>query len=156
MQEEAQRKQEAVGWVGGGRGQRGHGVDTVSLPSEAGCPAPSALPLLAHHAQVVHEAGPMGPNVGRCTGQRLHADLLAAVQLPDSAYHHVHGIKHQGSRQLGRGQRWGGAGKRQLSWGTPKALWCYPEPLGDSLFRNVKPCGSRVRTSFWVSFLRNV
>lgn len=40
MQEEAERKQEAVGGVGGGRGQRGHGVDTVSPPSEAGCPAP--------------------------------------------------------------------------------------------------------------------
>lgn len=39
MQEEAQRKQEAVGGVGSGRGQRGHG-DTVGPPSEASCPAP--------------------------------------------------------------------------------------------------------------------
>lgn len=60
----------------------------------------------------------MGPNVCRCTGQWLHTDLLAAVQLPDGTHHYVHGIKHQGSRQLREGQRWDGTGKRQLSQGS--------------------------------------
>lgn len=92
--------------------QGGHG-ECPSLRQTALPPRPSPLP--AHHAQVVHEAGPVGPNVGRRTGQRLHADLLAAVQLPDGAHYHMHGVKHQGRRQLqgdGRGrQRWGRTGE---------------------------------------------
>lgn len=63
-------------------------------------PATSMPFALAHHAKVVHEAGPMRPNVGRSAGQWLNANLLASVQLSDSAYHHVHSVKHQGCGQL--------------------------------------------------------
>ena len=97
---EAQGEQEEGARVGGGgTGQGARRVDTVSTappPRQAATP-PRPSPLPAHHAQVVHEAGPVGPNVGRRTGQRLHTDLLAAVQLPDGAHHHVHGVEHQGS-----------------------------------------------------------
>lgn len=70
----------------------------------------------------------MGPNVGRRTGQWLHTDLLAAVQLPDGAHHHMHGIKHQGSRQLSGGQGWGGTGKRQLSQRSLEPPAATPSP----------------------------
>lgn len=109
--EEAQRKQEALVGLEVRERAKGQKVDTVSPPLVAGL-SPSALPLPAHHAQVVHEAGPMGPNVGRRTGQWLHTDLLAAVQLSDGAHHHMHSIKHQGSRQL----RWA-----EVEWDREKA-----------------------------------
>lgn len=74
-------------------------MNSVPAPDSAPCRLGVAcrVPTAPHHAQVVHEAGPVGPNVGRRTGQRLHADLLAAVQLPDGTHHHMHGVKHQGS-----------------------------------------------------------
>lgn len=100
-----------VGLVAGERaeGPQGGHSECPSLRWTALPPRPAPLP--AHHAQVVHEAGPMGPNVGRRTGQRLHAYLLAAVQLPHGAHHHVHGVKHQGRRQLGWGAEVGQEGE---------------------------------------------
>lgn len=56
----------------------------------------------AHHAQVVHEAGSVLPDERGGAAERLHADLLTAVQLPHGAHHHVNGVKHQGRRQLER------------------------------------------------------
>ena len=55
-----------------------------------------------YHAQVVHEAGPVLPDECGGAAQWLHADLLAPVQLPHSAHHHVDGIEHQGRRKLRR------------------------------------------------------
>ena len=86
----------------------------------------------------------MGPNVGRRTGQRLHTDLLAAVQLPDGTHHHMHGVKHQGSRQLGGG-RWGG-GQRRGTGGKDgvqprearSSVVFTPKPSDIALSRNVK------------------
>lgn len=43
----------------------------------------------------------MLPDLGRATGQRLHADLLAAVQLLHGAHHGVHSIEQQGRGELG-------------------------------------------------------
>lgn len=104
-----------MGLIAGERaeGPQGGHSECPSLRRAALPPRPSPLP--AHHAQVVHEAGPVGPNVGRRTGQWLHADLLAAVQLPDGTHHHVHGVKHQGCRQLGGGRGGGRMAERQLS-----------------------------------------
>lgn len=82
----------------GGAGSGVRGGHSECPRARGRLPPPWPTPLRAHHAQVVHKAGPVGPNVGRRTGQRLHADLLAAVQLPDGAHHHMHGVKHQGSR----------------------------------------------------------
>lgn len=60
----------------------------------------------AHHAQVVHQAGAVLPDLGRAAGQGLHADLLAPVQLLHGAHHGVHGVKQQGGGELrGKGRK---------------------------------------------------
>lgn len=48
-----------------------------------------------YHAQVVHQAGPMLPDLRRGAAERLHSDFLTAVQLPHRSNHHMHGIEHQ-------------------------------------------------------------
>lgn len=76
-------------------------------------------PVAPHHTQVVHEAGAVLPDLGRAAGQRLHADLLAAVELLHGGDHGVDSVKQQGRGQLGGGgrraggQRRGGPGRRR-------------------------------------------
>lgn len=57
---------------------------------------PAGGPAAPHHAQVVHEAGAMLPDLGRATGQGLHTNLLAAVQLLHCCHHSIDGVKQQG------------------------------------------------------------
>lgn len=75
------------------------------------CQPPRVHPSLpassspAHHAQVVHQAGAVLPDLGRAAGQGLHADLLAPVQLLHGAHHGVDGVKQQGGGELrGKGR----------------------------------------------------
>lgn len=58
----------------------------------------------------------MLPDLGRAAGQRLHADLLAPVELLHRGDHSIDGIKQQGRGQLGGGGRWAG-GQRQEAQG---------------------------------------
>lgn len=67
---------------------RGLEQSTPSLPCRA-----LAAP---HHAQVVHEARAMLPDLGRAAGQGLHADLLAPVELLYRGHHSIDGVKQQG------------------------------------------------------------
>ena len=66
------------------------------------CTAMCAAPVVmaTHHAQVVHEAGAVLPDLWRSAAQRLHADLLAAVEFAHGAHHHVHRVEHQRRREL--------------------------------------------------------
>lgn len=48
-----------------------------------------------YHAQVVHQAGPVLPDLRRGAAERLHSDFLTAVQLPHRPHHHMHRIEHQ-------------------------------------------------------------
>lgn len=48
-----------------------------------------------YHAQVVHEAGPVLPDLRRGAAERLHSDFLTAVQLPHRPHHHMHRVEHQ-------------------------------------------------------------
>lgn len=75
------------------------------------CQLPRAHPSLpassspAHHAQVIHQAGAVLPDLGRAAGQGLDADLLAPVQLLHGAHHGVDGVEQQGGGELrGKGR----------------------------------------------------
>lgn len=74
---------------------------------------PCEAPAAPHHAQVVHEAGAMLPDLGRAAGQRLHADLLAPIELLHRGDHSVDSVKQQGRGQLGAGGRRAGGSSRR-------------------------------------------
>lgn len=77
-------------------------------------PTPCRAPAAPHHAQVVHEARAVLPDLGRAAGQGLHADLLAPVQLLHRSHHSIDGVKQQGRGELGEGgQRAGGAEREE-------------------------------------------
>ena len=77
-------------------------MNSVPAPDSAPCRLGVAcrVPTAPHHAQVVHEAGAVLPDLGRAAGQGLHTDLLAAVQLLHRGHHSIDGIKQQGRGQL--------------------------------------------------------
>lgn len=77
-------------------------------------------PATPYHAQVVHEAGAMLPDLRRATGQGLHTNFLAPVQFLHCRHHSIDSVKQQGRGELGegrgqfsdRGGHVGGTGRR--------------------------------------------
>lgn len=57
----------------------------------------------------------MLPDLGRPTGQGLHTDLLAPVQLLHSSHHGIHSIEKQGGRELwGKGRKKNGGRRTKI------------------------------------------
>ena len=91
----------------------GGGPEEQGLEPGIPPPTPRRAPAAPHHAQVVHEARAVLPDLGRAAGQGLHADLLAPVQLLHRSHHSIDGVKQQGRGELGEGgQRAGGQRER--------------------------------------------
>ena len=92
----------------------------MSPPDSAPCRLGVArrVPTAPHHAQVVHEAGAVLPDLGRAAGQGLHTDLLAAVQLLHRGHHSIDGIKQQCRGQLRQRDKVVGVkeGKEKEEW----------------------------------------
>lgn len=75
-----------------------------------------------YHAQVVHQTGPMLPDLRRCAAEWLHSNLLTAVQFPHGAHHHMHRVKHQRWRELRKPERWNMRARGSVDW-TVKAQY---------------------------------